>query len=223
MWKAISPVRTINAAFAKLSGSDPDAGVFTYPARLGYWPAALGLFAFVWLELVYPYSTELGPVRLWCAVYVAAMLIGGALFGSTFYERARPVRGLLHAGRAAVGLGPAGRASWWSAARWPTSTPRRSRPAWSPSTSVLFGSTAFDSFKDSSRWIQFIQGDRPTPRPWPSANNLALLAFCVGVGLIFAVGTMLTGVGPDSRAASCRTSSRTRSCRSSSATSSPTT
>ena len=90
VWKAISPVRTINVAFAKLSGSDPDRGVFAYPERLGYWPAAVGLFAFVWLELVYPHSTELGPVRLWCAVYVALMLLGGALFGNRFYERGDP-------------------------------------------------------------------------------------------------------------------------------------
>jgi hypothetical protein len=47
VWKAISPVRTINLAFAKLSGSDPDRGVYDYPERLGYWPAALGLYAFV--------------------------------------------------------------------------------------------------------------------------------------------------------------------------------
>ncbi|MGH3334891.1 MAG: hypothetical protein ACRDOZ_03655, partial [Nocardioides sp.] len=90
VWKAISPVRTINLAFARLSGSDPDAGLVQYPARLGYWPAALGLFAFVWMELVYPFSTELGPVRLWCAIYVAVMLLGGALFGSGFYERGDP-------------------------------------------------------------------------------------------------------------------------------------
>ena len=74
VWKAISPVRTINLAFARLSRSDPEAGVFKYPARLGYWPAVLGLFAFVWMELVYPFSTELGPVRLWCAVYGAEMV-----------------------------------------------------------------------------------------------------------------------------------------------------
>ena len=53
-YKAVSPVRTINTAFARLSGSDPDRGLFDYPARLGYWPGAVGLFAFVWLELVYP-------------------------------------------------------------------------------------------------------------------------------------------------------------------------
>ena len=31
VWKAISPVRTINLAFARLSGSDPEAGVFELP------------------------------------------------------------------------------------------------------------------------------------------------------------------------------------------------
>ena len=49
-------------------------------SRSWRWPAALGLYAFVWIELVYPHGTELGPVRLWCAVYVAVMFVGGALF-----------------------------------------------------------------------------------------------------------------------------------------------
>ena len=91
---------------------------------------------------------------------------------------------------------------------------------------VLFGSTAFDSFKDSSIWIRFIQGNATISGSADLvdlANNLALLAFCVGVGLIFAAGTMLTSVGPETRRRSCPTSSATRSCRSSSATSWPTT
>ena len=33
------------------------------------------------------------------------------------------------------------------------------RPGLVAVASVLFGSTAFDSFKDSTRWVQFIQGD----------------------------------------------------------------
>jgi hypothetical protein len=57
---------------------------------------------------------------------------------------------------------------------------------------VLFGSTAFDSFKDSVTWIKFIQREGVSTY---LANNLALLAFCAGVGLIFAAGTMLTGLG----------------------------
>lgn len=193
VWKAISPVRTINLAFARLSGSDPERGVFTYPERLGHWPAAVGLFAFVWLELVYPYSTELGPVRLWCAAYVAVMLVGGALFGNTFYERADPFE---------VYSTLASRMSAWGRrdgvllVRSPLAnldaTPVR--PGLVGVVAVLFGSTAFDSFKDSARWVQFVQGSDTSSY---LLNNVALLGFCVAVGLIFAAGTMLTGLGDD--------------------------
>ncbi|MDF1603927.1 hypothetical protein [Nocardioides sp. YIM 152315] len=195
VWKAISPVRTINLAFSRLSGSDPETGVFTYPQRLGHWPAAIGLFAFVWLELVYPYSTELGPVRLWCAAYVAVMLVGGALFGNVFYERADPFE---------VYSTLVSRMSAWARrdgvllVRSPLanldSTPVR--PGLIGVVAVLFGSTAFDSFKDSARWVQFVQGSATSSY---TLNNLALLVFCVGVGLVFAAGTMLTGLGDDLR------------------------
>src|SRR5690606_29327795 len=67
-WKALSPVRTLHLLFSVLTGSNPRQGLRDYPRRLGYWPAALGLFAFVWLELVHPDSTQLGTVRLWVAV-----------------------------------------------------------------------------------------------------------------------------------------------------------
>ena len=89
VWRAVSPVRSINALVGRLTGGSGES-LYTYPARLGYWPAALGLYAFVWIELVYPHGTELGPVRLWCAMYVAVMLVGGALFGNTFYDKADP-------------------------------------------------------------------------------------------------------------------------------------
>ncbi len=198
-YKAISPVRTINAGFARLTGSDPDVGVFTYPARLGHWPAALGLYAFVWMELVYPFATELGPVRLWCAAYVAAMLLGGALFGSTFYEHADPFE---------VFSTLVSRMSVWGrrgkelVVRSPLAnldaTP--ARPGLVAVVSVLFGSTAFDSFKDSSRWVKFIQGDFVQDHGLSQLFvNLGLLGFVLAVGLIFTLGTMLTGVGPDQR------------------------
>jgi hypothetical protein len=66
-------------------------------------------------------------------------------------------------------------------------------------TAVLFGSTAFDSFKDSTRWVKFIQGDFVADHPGATqlATNAGLLSFVLAVGLIFTLGTMLTGVGPD--------------------------
>jgi hypothetical protein len=195
VWKAISPVRTINLAFSKISGSDAETGVFTYPERLGHWPAAVGLFAFVWLELVYPYSTELGPVRLWCAAYVAVMLVGGALFGNTFYEKADPFEVY---STLAARMSVWGRRDGVLLLRSPLAnldaTPVR--PGLVGVVAVLFGSTAFDSFKDSAEWVRFVQGSDTSSY---LLNNLALLAFCVGVGAIFAAGTMLTGLGDDLR------------------------
>ncbi|WP_341927047.1 hypothetical protein [Nocardioides psychrotolerans] len=189
-WKAISPVRTINLVFAKLSGSDPEVGVFDYPKWLGHWPAALGLFAFVWMELVYPFMTELGPVRLWCAIYVAVMLVGGALFGNTFYEHADPFE---------VYSSLVAKLSVWGSRdghlllRSPLANLDTVvvRPGLVAVLAVLFGSTAFDSFRDSSNWVQYIQSTETSSY---LLNNVMLVVFCVGTGLVFALGCMLTGV-----------------------------
>jgi len=195
VWKAISPVRTINTVFARLSGSDPDRGVFDYPERLGYWPAAVGLFAFVWLELVYPFQTDLGPVRLWAAAYVAVMLLGGALFGSTFYARADPFE--VYSSLVAK-LSVWGRRGELLVVRSPLANLDTTvvRPGLVAVVAVLFGSTAFDSFRSSQPWVKLIQSSNVSGN---LLNNLALLGFCVGVGLIFAVGCMLTGVGSERR------------------------
>lgn len=195
VWKAISPGRTLNLLLAKVSGGDPERGVWTYPERLGHWPAALGLFAFVWMELVYPYSTELGPVRLWCAAYVAVVLVGGALFGNTFFERADPfeVYSTL-VSRMSVWGRRDGRLVIRSPLANLDTTPVR--PGLLAVMAVLFGSTAFDSFKDATRWVQFVQGSSVSSY---LLNNLGLLAFCVTVGVVFAVGCMLTGLGDDLR------------------------
>ena len=193
VWKAISPVRTINLAFARLSGSDPERGLFEYPERLGHWPAAVGLYAFVWFELVYPYSTELGPVRLWCAAYVAIMLLGGALFGNTFYSRADPFE--VYSSLVAK-LSVWGRRGDRLVIRSPLANLDTVpvRPGLVGVVAVLFGSTAFDSFADSTVWVRFIQS---TELPVNALNNLALLGFCVAVGAIFALGCIQTGIGDD--------------------------
>ena len=190
VWKAISPVRSINWVFAKLSGSDPDQGVFQYPERLGYWPAVVGLYAFVWIELVYSSPVDLPSVRFWCAAYVAAMLIGGALFGSTFYERADPFE---------VFSSLLAKLSVWADrdGRLLVRSPLANldsvevRPGLVGVVGVLFGSTAYDSFRESERWVKFVQGSDVSGT---ILNNLALPAFCLAAIGIFSVGSMLTGV-----------------------------
>ncbi|MEO5851291.1 MAG: hypothetical protein ABIQ15_02150 [Nocardioides sp.] len=192
VWKAISPVRTLHLLLGVVTGSDPGQGLRAYPARLGYWPAALGLLAFVWFELVYPQSNDLGSVRLWCAAYVAVMLVGGAVFCDAFYERAdlfevysSLVARLSVWGRRdgeLVVLSPLANLATVPVA-----------PGLLGVVAVLFGSTAYDSFQDSSRWLRFTQAHLEWSR---LLDNVGLLAFCVGVGVVFFVGCATTGVSP---------------------------
>jgi hypothetical protein len=193
VWKAISPFRLISTAIARVSGGDPDDGVFTYPERLGLWPAALGLFAFVWMELVYTHNVDLSPVRLWCGVYLGLMIIGGALFGNTFFARADPFE-VYSSLVAQVSIW--GRREGQLLLRSPLAnldtTP--ATPGLIGVVAVLFGSTAFDAFRDSTRWLTFIQGNGTSTY---LQNNLGLLAFCLAVGAIFWLACVCTGVGPE--------------------------
>jgi hypothetical protein len=193
VWRAISPFRLISTAIARLSGSDPDDGMLTYPERWGMWPAAVGLLAFVWMELIYPHNVDLSPVRLWCAIYLALMIAGGAVFGNTFYARADPFE-VYSTLVAQVSVW--GRRDGHLVIRSPLanidSTP--ATPGLVGVVSVLFGSTAFDAFRDSTRWLTFIQN---TGYSTYLENNLGLLGFCLAVALIFWLACIATGVGPD--------------------------
>jgi hypothetical protein len=195
-YKAVSPVRTLHLLLSKATGGDPDRGLVELPRWVGYWPAALGLLAFVWLELVYPQSTYLAPVRLWVAAYVAIGLLGGAVFGSAWLERADPfelystlVGRLSVFGRRADGVlvfrNPLGNLD---------GTP--AEPGLVAVIAVLFGSTAFDSFKESPFWLQRTQSSPVDP---VLLNTGALGLFCLVVGLSFAAATMATGVRDEDR------------------------
>ena len=59
---------------------------------------------------------------------------------------------------------------------------------------VLLGSTAFDSFRESLVWIQFLQASELSAYV---LNTVALVGFCAGVALILVLGSIATGV--DSR------------------------
>ena len=188
VWKTISPVRTLNAAIARLAGSDPERGVLAYPERLGYWPAALGLYAFVWLELAYKYPTELGSVRFWCAVYVGAMLVGGAIFGNRFYERADPFE--VYSSLIAK-LSPWARHDGRLVVRSPLAnlSTIEPTPGLVAVVGVLFGSTAFDSFRESTFWVKTFQ-DSSISKVY--LDNAALLVFVLTAGLLFSIGSALT-------------------------------
>ncbi|MFT4009496.1 MAG: hypothetical protein QM655_05575 [Nocardioidaceae bacterium] len=198
LYRSVNPVRTLHLLVSKAARIDPAVGLVRLPRWVGLWPAALGLFAFVWLELVYERNSYLADVRLWCLVYVAIVFIGAFLFGDEWIGSADPfevfstlVGRLSLFGRTADGT-------------FVVRNPLASLDGTPPSAglaavvSVLFGSTAFDSFKDSPRWVGIVQDQRifGLSIGWsrPTYNLLGLIAFIVIVFVTFSVATMLTGV-----------------------------
>lgn len=193
-YKAVSPLRTLHLVFTRLTGGHPDQGLVKLPRWVGYWPAAFGLLAFVWLELVYPQSTYLSPVRLWFAAYIAIVVVGAAVFGSEWFERADPFEVYSSlVGRLSVfgRLGEQGDGPLVLRSPLANLDGVPARPGLVGVVAVLFGSTAFDSFKDSTEWLKFTQSVSVSST-WLDLG--ALLVFCAVVGVTFSAATMATGV-----------------------------
>ncbi len=186
-YKAVNPIRSLHLVFSRLTGGDPERGMYDLPRWVGYWPAAVGLFAFVWLELVYPEQTYLSPVRLWFSVYIAVLLVGSALFGSAWFERADPfeVYSTLVGHLSIFGRRDDGTLVLRSPLANLDGVP--AAPGLVAVVSVLFGSTAFDSFQDLNAWLRFTQS---TTLSMTWVNSVVLLAFCVVVGVSLTAATV---------------------------------
>ncbi|WP_309222297.1 MULTISPECIES: hypothetical protein [Aeromicrobium] len=171
VWRDLSPWRTLTGR-----------GRWAYPERLGYWPAAIGLFAFVWLELASPDPGDVSGVRTWVAVYAVAMLAGGLAFGPRWFDRADPfdVYSAIVARMSPVVRG--GRRSR-NPLRGLTTVPVA--PGLVAVLAVLLGSTAYDSFSASPFWQRKSLSDLQ--------HSATLLGFCVVVGVLFVAAAMATG------------------------------
>ena len=168
VWRDLSPFRTIQALVGGLIRKQ--AGVVRYPEALGYWPAAAGIFSFVWLELASPDPSSVTAVRVWAASYAAVMLIGGVVFGPRWFDRADPFD---------VYSALVARLGRWRLASTPTGVGLVAL------LGTLVGSTAFDSFTGTAYWQRV---DRSVLE-----STLWLLAFCITVAVLFSLAAVTTG------------------------------
>ena len=89
VWRALSPWRAIADAFVWIrerSGGEARP-LAEYPERLGRWPAAVALFAFVALELAYSDPASPRALAFAIALYTYVALFGMAAFGRETWER----------------------------------------------------------------------------------------------------------------------------------------
>ena len=190
-YKAVNPLRTLHWLLSRLTGGDPAAGIFRLPDWVGLWPGAFGLFAFTWMELVWPDSTFLWAVRLWFAVYGSIVLVGAALFGDRWIAQADPFEVL---STLVSNLSCFGRTDDRTlVVRSPLCNLDGVKPGAGllAVVATLVGSTMFDSFQDLLVWLRL---SSQIPIPDVPLNTLALFTFCAVIYLTFGLAVALTPV-----------------------------
>lgn len=197
VWRLVNPLRSMHWALSRLVGTRPEEGIAPLPARLGYWPGALSLLAFVWLELVAPEGTSLPVLRTFFAAYVAVHLLAATYWGSSWFDRGD---GFELFSTLAGRLSPLGRRGDGALVlRNPlvgvASTP--AGPGLFAVVGVLLGSTAYDSMAGSPWWVGVLQDGS---FPAEVTGTLGLLGLVVLVTAAFSTAAALSGRGSGRRA-----------------------
>jgi len=84
VFAAFNPWRALARGAAAIAGRVSRGGLpapMAYPAALGRWPAAAGIVAFVWLELIYPDRGDPSKLAVFALIYAAVQLVGMSLYG----------------------------------------------------------------------------------------------------------------------------------------------
>lgn len=147
-WRAVG--RGVGWAAAKVGGELPSP--VEYPERLGRWPAAAGILAFAWIELVWTGRESPESLAIVALAYAALMLVGMSCFGVEKWCRNADAFGV------AFGLFALLAPLEWSDGRcrlrWPvTGTLKMPEAAGAAAVVIaLIGTTSFDGFSQGGVW-----------------------------------------------------------------------
>ncbi|BBY20920.1 hypothetical protein [Mycobacterium stomatepiae] len=200
VWRVISPIRTVYLLLRRVVPERLSRARLRYPQSWGYRPGAVGLFAFVWLELASPNSASLPWVRGWLLVYTVVLLGGAWLCGQGWLARAYPF-GVYS--MAVSRLSPFRRST--ATGQIVIGNPFDHlpslpvRPGVVVMLAVLLGSTAFDSYSSSPTWRNFADEVSRSAHNVPSTltssvlRTAGLVVFITVVALSFSLAARATG------------------------------
>ncbi|MER7429267.1 hypothetical protein [Nonomuraea rubra] len=173
VWRVLNPFRLL-----------PDRPRRPYPSGLGYRPAAAGLLAFTWMELVAPEPAAPPTLLIFLTLYAAAQLTGTLAYGHAWLERGDP----FEVYSTLIGhLSPLGRRA---DGRRVLRNPFDGLDAIAPAPGlvatvcVLLGSTAYDGLSTSPAWVNALQSAPFGGRA--GLGTLGLLAAVAGVAALYA-------------------------------------
>jgi hypothetical protein len=200
VWRVISPVRTVYLLLQRITPQRLAQPRLSYPEGWGYRPAAVGLFAFVWMELASPNPASLPWVESWLLIYVVVLLAGAWPCGQRWFARVDPfgVYSMAVSRLSPFRRNPeTGRIVIGNPFDHLLSLPIR--PGVVAILSVLLGSTAFDSFSSSATWRNFSDGlakaihGVPVTVSQSALRTIGLLVFTAVVATTFSLAARATG------------------------------
>lgn len=184
VWRVLSPVRTVYRLLPRIDRR--------YPQRLGYWPAAAGLFAFVWLELASPDPGSVAAIRNWLVVYLAVTFAGALCCGERWLSNADPFEVYsIVASRLSPLRRSGGRIVVGNPFDHLPSLPVR--PGVVAVLATLLGSTAFDSFSAMPQWRNFVDANSGSVLGATLVRTAGLLVFIATVAVTFWAAARATG------------------------------
>lgn len=192
VWPVLNPARWLHRAVAAAARISPDATLTDL--RPGYWPAALGLLAFTWLELVAPDRTTLPVLRVAVGFFVLVSLIGSLVLGPVWFREGDPFEVLsrLYGRLSPWGRRPDGRLVLRSPVHGPALLPpRRGLLA---TLAVMLGGTAYDSLSADLRYAAWVQATS-TPELYRTLTLVAVVLLVAGaLSLAAALSALLSGI-----------------------------
>jgi hypothetical protein len=193
IWAWLNPIRWLHDGLTRLARLDPESSMTTWST--GYWPAALGLFAFTWLSSDLPDRSKLPVLRVAIGLFVLIDLLGALVFGRGWFSRGDPfeVWSRLYGSLSPLARRPDG--------VWVLRTPLHGANAVPvengllATASVMLGGTAYDGFSSEPRWYTFVQS---SALPSELLMTAGLLGMCLIVALSLhlasAVSARLAGI-----------------------------
>jgi hypothetical protein len=200
VFKAFNPWRAIARAFAAVASKLSRKGLpepMAYPAALGRWPAAAGILAFAWVELVYSGRQDPSSLAVLALIYAAIQLVGMSLYGIDPWNRYGDAFGVYYGLYARIAPLRWERGALYRRVPLSGLTSLDAVPGTVALLCTMIGTTSFDGFSNGAVWGSI------APRMTDSLRNVGFsqatsleIAFTIGLVIVvcFVAGLYQLGV-----------------------------
>ena len=198
IYRRLNPLRTTTLVLRALLADRAPTAKSEGVQRLHFAPAIVGLLAFTWFELVFPYSDSPRAVAVFVLAYAVGNIAAGVWFGPAWHERcdAFEVYFALVARLSPFGRRDDGRV----VVRNPLDG-LLVGPAEAGITAMILvglGSTTFDGLTRLPAWIDLRDGLGPAARTAVGTAGLAIAIVAVSLGYLCAIRATRPYLPPNS-------------------------